>query len=293
MGFFPSLLFASANVVTVSPAKIELTLPPGGEQSRVITVENTTPTPLSFTVSTENFEAGAHADDPFTLVDNGSVAAPLKEMLTVSKPSFELLSGEKMSIPVTVRIPKHTEPGGRYGSVVILFRPVLKSTGAQAIAVESRVGVLFFVRVSGEVKEEGHLVRFGLFNDARVLRVPSSETPLLFQIAYENTGAVHLNPYGRFTLVPFLVGTPRVITVDPWVVLPAQVRMREVAMPSTIPPGIYVAQLELNRGYGDVIDKSEVRFVVIPGPWGITIILVGLLCFFFLLHKSLRLSRAR
>ena len=289
--FCPYPALAASNVVTVSPAKVEITLSPGGEQSRLITVSNTTPGPLLFSVSVEDFVAGIKEDDPFTLVDHGSVTSPLKEMLVVSEPTFELLSGEKMNIPVSVRIPKGTPPGGRYGSVVITFRPVTKDEVRQVVVAESRVGVLFFVRVAGDVKEEGHLVRFSLFNGAHVLRTPSSASPLLFQIAYENTGSVHLNPYGRLTLLPFLVGTPRIVTVDPWVVLPGQVRMRELAIPDSVAPGIYVAQIELNRGYGDVVDKNEFRFVVIPGPWVIALGMIGLVCLFFLLRKSLRLSR--
>ena len=48
------------------------------------------------------------------------------------------------------------------------------------------VSPYYFVRISGDTKEEGKLAAFGLFNNAK--SVPTSVVrPLQFQVAYENS----------------------------------------------------------------------------------------------------------
>jgi hypothetical protein len=283
----------------VQPAKKELSLFPGEEKTIPFLLKNGTPVPLHIKVSFQDVVPSAQTspfDDPVVLVDEAGAASTyaLKETLTVLPSSFDLLSGTDREVPVTIRVPRTSLPGGLYGSVVFEFSPVSSALPASAnVAVTSRVAALLYVRVLGDTKEEGELAAFGLFNNAKTTLPPSGESPLRFQVAFTNTGAVHLNPYGRMTIRPRVsfVGKPQTLIIDPWAVLPGATRMREVALTTPLFPGYYRAHLEQNRGYQDIVDVREIGFWVLPTPKGWLAIII-LLCFgFFVIRRSLRLSR--
>ncbi len=295
----PTNAFAAETLPTgafiVQPAKIELAILPGEEETRVLTLSNGTAFPLLVSVSYEDVATNIQTtpnDEPIRLLGKNGGAYPLKELFSTTKQSFNILSGKEVQLPITVHIPSDTEAGGRYGSVVLTLKPIL-SVGTKQdmnIAVESRLATLFYVRVRGEAKEKGHLVAFGLFNNAKTTPVPSGDTPLKFQVAYENTGTVHVNPYGRLTLTP-LIGTAKTYIIDPLAVLPSETRMREVDVRDVLPIGYYRAHLELNRGYKDIVDESEVGFFVIPGAMGMTVIILGIIFLTWLIRRSLALSK--
>jgi hypothetical protein len=260
---FPATAFAEG-VFVVRPAKSENVISPGETKTVLITLANGMSTPVLVSASFEDLAPNRQTtalDEPIRLLGSETGANSLKEFLSVQDTAFEIFSGEERQIAVTISIPKNTEPGGRYGSVVFSFRPALRGEEGDAanITLESRAATLFFVRVGGEAREEGRIMQFGTFNDAKFIVRPSDASPLKFQIAYENAGTVHLNPYGRLTLDPLFFGKEKVIIVDPWVVLPGATRMREVAVSGSLPLGPMKAKLELNRGYADIVEDRYGR----------------------------------
>ena len=279
----------------VRPAKVEVSLLPGEEKTTRITLSNGATLPLAVSVSYEDIAPTVQTssnDEPVVLLGTTGGKYPLKDLFTTPDSSFTILSGEEVSVPVTIRIPRNTEPGGRYGSVVFTFRPIFsgKATDATNVAVESRVASLFYVRVIGETKEEGRLAAFGMFNNVKTAAKPSLERPLQFQVAYENSGTVHLNPYGRMTLAP-LIGESKTYTIDPLAVLPGETRMQEIAVRDSLRPGYYTAHLELNRGYQDIIDEQKVSIWILPSASEALVILLILAFIIWLIRRSLKLSR--
>ncbi len=292
---FPFMVSAAeppAGLLYVRPAKVELDIAPGESKEATLAIENTTNTPLLLTLGTEDVEGGRTEGSPgsFVLVSDRAGAYPLRDLIELPERTLTLLSGKEVKIPVTVHIPADISPGGRYGAVTVSFKPADQKKGATSVSPESRMAVLFFVRVLGDTTEEGELVSFGVQNNARYVPVPSATAPLLFQMAFENKGGVHVNPYGRMTLDP-LIGDGHVVSVDPWAVLPKTTRTRELSVSEPLTPGFYQAHLELNRGYGDVVDERVVWFVVYPGTRGLFGLALGVLVFIFVLWRSLRISR--
>ena len=304
VGFFSAPLFSFAQTANVpsgsfviKPAKAEIVLAPGESEETVLTLSNNTALPLRIDVSFEDVAPSKQAsptDEPVKLLGKNGGEYTLRDLFSVPKYSFDLLSGKEVRVPVSVTIPRDVTAGGRYGSVVFTFRPIMTPDVVQSanIAIESRIATMFFVRISGETKEEGKLVRFGLFNDARSARVPSKEDPLKFQVAYENTGDVHLNPYGRITLIPFF-GDEHAVLIDPWVVLPGATRMREVVMTDTLSVGHYRAHIELNRGYADIVDEEEVSFFILPTAKDVIFSVAIFIILALFVRRSLRISRNR
>lgn len=278
----------ASGLLLVRPAKIEIDIAPGETKEVSIAIENTTPEPLALTITAEDVESGKEDERPFALIEGRPGAFSLKGFLAFPQSQVTLRSGEKTSVPVRIRIPGDARPGGRYGAVTVAFRPSAPAGGA--VVPESAIAVLFFVRVGGaSAKEDGVLARFGVFNDRLFVPVPSAAEPLRFQIAYENKGTVHLNPYGRMTISP-IVGDDKVIIVDPWAVLPQSTRMREFSVVE-LGPGFYRAQLEQNRGYQDIVDENTVSIFVYPGPRGIFALTLALTLFTWLLWRSIRISK--
>lgn len=292
--------FVSAHEITVgafsvSPVKQELTINPGEEKTSVFSIANGTAYPLTVTASYEDIAPqaqGSALDNPVKLVSDSGKNDSLRAMIDFPATSFDLLSGGEIEVPVTVKVPKNINGGGRYGSVVWTFKVASKAGEPKPanVAVESRIASLFYVRIPGETKEQGALVTFGLFNNQQTVAQPSSSTPIRFHLSYENTGNVYLDPYGRIT-VTGMWSDPKVLIVDPWAVLPTATRMREINLLSPLLPGLYHAHLELNRGYNNIVDERDVSFWVMPSfiQWVIGFILLLLLI--LLIRRSLKLSR--
>jgi len=279
----------------VRPAKVELIAEPGEQITRNIEIANGTGLPLSIVVSYEDIAPKTQAvatEDAVSLLGEERGEYPLSELMSTTKKSFRLVSGEAMSVPVTVTIPKDAPPGGLYGSVVFTFKPIFSkdSTESQNIAIESRLASLFFVRVAGETREEGEIAAFGLFNQEKYLKQPSRDKPLRFQVAYTNAGNVHLNPYGRM-VVSSTFGNDVEVVIDPWVVLPGATRMRELNVHNALSPGFYTAKLEQNRGYQDIVDERVVSFWILPNTTQWAIMLIVLLATTLLVRRSLKLSK--
>ncbi len=297
--FLMPFLFASAETLPsgafiIKPAKAELTLLPGESKTIIVTLQNGTPSPLLVDVSFEDIAASTQSssvDDPIKLLGAGKGAYSLKDMLTTPKEHFDLLSKNETQVPVTITAPKDALPGGRYGSVVFSFAPSQKTAGSPAtVAIKSRLAASIYLRIGGSVKEEGSVIAFGLFNDAKTVPLPSSDSPLRFQVSFENTGDVHLDPYGKLS-VSGIWGSEHVVSIDPWVVLPGATRMREIDVLDELSPGYYTARLELNRGYKDIIDTKAVTFYVLPSGREAFLGVIIFIFLIWLIRRSLQLSR--
>jgi hypothetical protein len=178
---------------------------------------------------------------------------------------------------VRVSVPPDAQPGGRYGSVLVNTTSLPseeKSTGSAAII--SRVGVLFFVTVPGDVEKEGKLSEFTLKNNKHFLW----SGPIEHEILYENTGNMYLNPYGRISITNMFGEEVGNLEVKPWFAMPHSVRLREISWNKAFLFGKYTATLSLNRGYDDVIDTVSVSFFVLP----IKYILISLIGVFVLVY---------
>ena len=260
---FPTLSVAAEGSFMVRPAKVELSGKPGETLHAVITLGNQLGAPATFTVSYEDVAAGQNPEDSVTLLGEKRGPYPLRDLLRAPH-TVSLVSGEEERVPVSVVIPADATPGGLYGSVI--FTPV-RTKGAGNVVPDSRIGVLFFVRVQGEAKESGKLSLFETFNNQHVwFGRPSITDPVHTQIVFENTGTVHLNPYGKMSIKAF--GSDAVeVVVDPWYVLPGSTRMRENTLVQELSYGPNTIALELNRGYKDIVDDQTITIWVFPSAW--------------------------
>lgn len=287
----PLTTFA-AGVVSIQPAKIEVSAMPGETITREVRVGNTTGMPIVVSVA---FEDGALPDDPrdaMQLLGEAEGKFPIAALLSTPESEYVVEAGSERPILFTIRVPRDAEPGGRYGSVIFTARPEQETGSTANVAIETRLASLVFLRIEGETTEAGELGSFGVVGDKRVVRSPSEDAPLGLYLTFSNSGTVHLNPYGDIAITP-MFGEPTRYVLDPWAVLPGSTRTREVPLIAPLGPGSHRLTLSLNRGYGDIIDTAEIQIWVLPTT---TQFALGALIFAilaFVLYRSIRLSRNR
>lgn len=262
----------------VGPGKVELEVNPGESKTAAITVTNRMGETKLFSLEVEDFTGSRNPGETILLLGDERGPYSLKDFLKFENQTFELKDGQRAIVPITVTLPTDVEPGGRYGSVLVSV--VSKDAVAmQTSAVVSRLGALFFVKVPGDVKEEGVLKGFSTLNGRKIF----GHGPITFRMLYENNGSIYLNPYGQLKIKNIIGEEVGVVEVEPWFSLPQSLRMREVSWDRPFLFGRYTAIASINRGYDNIIDTVSLSFWVFP--WKIVLgVLIGLFALIFILR---------
>jgi hypothetical protein len=246
----------------LEPGKIEVYADPGQTIVKNISVTSRIKQRTKFKVTTEDFLGSRSESEPVVLLGDQKSPYSFKDNLEPEETSFSLDFGDRITLPVTIHVPIDAQPGGFYSSVIISNEPQVNADRPQASTrVVSRVGTLFFVRVNGPVHEEGKVEDFRV-RDAKSIY---GSTPKEFQILFNNTGSVHLVPYGQIRITNMVGTEVGVLPVDAYFAMPDSLRYRNVSWEdSQFRIGRYTATLELHRGYGDTVDIKKISFWVIP-----------------------------
>jgi len=245
----------------MGPAKVELVLEPGESITREIKVSNRMGKSMEMIVDIEDFTGDNKSVTRLLGDEKGPYS--LRNYLHPEVMNFQLAHGERASLPIEIKIPEDAQPGGLYGSVLINARSLEeKEAGKEGInsqiSVVSRIGVLFFIRVKGDIETDGRIKTFD--TDKNFYK----EAPVNFNMTYDNTGTIYLSPHGVIEIRNFLGKKVDEIEVNPWFVMPGFLRSRSVAWKKDLAIGKYTAHLNLNRGYEGKIDTAKVSFWIIP-----------------------------
>ena len=268
----------------VGPGKSELTIEPGQSKRVEMIITNRTGDTREFKLEVEDASGSNDPSTPVVLLGDDTGPYTLKDYIQLPVDTIELDHNERARVLVTVAVPMDAEPGGRYGSVLVTTLSKKAEIGdssgaAPSSAIISRVGTLFFLTIPGDTITEGALQDFATVGDKHIY----TEGPVNFQILFENTGYLHLNPYGEIRITNLFDEEVGFIELDPWFSLPKSLRSREVSWDRELLVGRYTATVHLNRGYDDHIDSQSVTFWVLP--WKIVVpIFAGLFVLFFLIR---------
>ncbi len=271
----------------VGPGKYEVFLKPGETRTFTLTVANRMGDDRPFFLSVEDVKGDPTGKEPVVLLGNDRGPYSLRDWVKPAVWKLTIPHGKKAIIPVRIAVPSDAEPGGYYGSLLVSTQSKDAAAQTEAIAgaakVVARIGVLLFVRVPGEVREEGSLVAFSLKEGRKVWR---HSDPMTFLISFRNDGTVHLNPSATITIRNLLGRRVNEIVVPAWYVLPQSLRTREVAWEVPYWLGRYTATLTLNPGYEKgAIQTATVTFWVVS--WQALAVLAGVLLISFLLFVFL------
>jgi hypothetical protein len=282
------------NDFVVEPGKTEVFLNPGENMVKNISITNRVNKTVRFKLSTEDFVGTNDAKQPVVLLGDTNSPYSLKDFIIPEIREFSLEFGEKITIPVTVSVPFNAEPRGYYGALIVSNDPD-KLTDGEGKEVEgktrivSRIGSLFLLKINGEGKEEGNIENFKIIGPTQMFY---GSRPAGFEIAYKNTGNVHLVPYGTITIKNIFGQVMNTLPVDAYFVLPDSIRYREVEWSDGFSLGRYTANLSLYKGYNNEFEESKVAFWVIPWkiliPAFVVISLIVALFYYILTRFELR-----
>lgn len=272
----------------VGPGKIDITINPGESKTIEMMVSNRTGESKVFNLTTEDAKGSQDTGTSIVLLGEDRGPYSMKDYVHVPHTSFVLEHNTRARIPVTISIPADAEPGGLYGSVLIdtvAIKAVAGNTSGTVpqSAIVARVGTLFFITVPGAVEKSGGLKDFMIVPK----KLFYQESPINFGILFENTGAIHLAPYGELRITNMFGEEVGYLQLDPWFVLPKSLRLREVAWNRDFLFGRYTAKVFINRSYDNKVDEMKYTFWVLP--WKpITSAFVGLYLFFFIIRAFFR-----
>lgn len=257
----------------VGPGKTEVALDPGQTVVRNITVTNRYGVDMEFILEIEDFGASENPSESLKLMGDEKGPYSLRDYLSPEIMEFKIKQGDRITIPVTINIPKDATPGGLYGSIIVSNKydpdipPEEVGKAKGGVNFLSRVASLFFVKVNGPVHEEGLLTSF--LSDKKVY----SQGPVNFSVEFENKGNIYTSPYGVIEIKNLYGVVVEQVSVKPFYVLPKAVRVQNFKWDRGFMMGRYTASLKLNRGYGNNIDERLVVFWVLP--WRIVLSIVA------------------
>lgn len=270
----------------IGPGRVEVSVKPGESVVRYLTVTNRISANRSFELVVEDIAPGV-GGNVIELLGKAKGPYTLRDYISFPQNTLTLGLGERAKIPVTITMPIDADPGGHYGSVLVTT--VKDDTNNNPVdepgmrsPIIARVGVLFFVTVPGAIERAGAL--------ANVLLIGSpwwfEKGPVTLGVAFENTGSVHLNPYGELRVTNMFGEEVGFKELEPWFVLPQSLRTRDVTFDREFLLGRYVAEVSINRGYDDIVDTKRVVFWVLPwkvlaGVFGALFAIIFFIRFFF------------
>lgn len=168
---------------------------PGQVWSSSVKVINNNPYAITVYADVVNFAPqGETGQGKFLPVfEDVTEGTTLAEWFDVSREPIELAPAASKSVPFTVRVPENANPGGHFAAILIGTRPP-ESEGSLQIGTSQIVTSLFFVRIAGEVIENGSIREF------RATDRFVSQPRVNFAVRFENQGNVHIQPQGEIRI---------------------------------------------------------------------------------------------
>lgn len=257
----------------VGPGRTEVEIQPGQTLVQYVTVTNRISDERSFQLQIEDITGTADGSAAVRVLEGERGPYSVQDYMSFPEEAITLKLGERARIPVTISVPEDAEPGGYYGSVLVsTIRTGQSAAGAPRNPIIARVGSHFFITVPGEQLTDGSLIDLSI----TPTQLWHESGPISFALAYENTGSIHVNPYGELRIYNTFGSEVGYQALEPWFVLPKSIRTREVDWNREFLFGRYVAEAAINRGYEDIIDTRSVVFWVLP--WRFLLIVAVSIC---------------
>jgi len=209
----------------VSPVIVDLEVAPGSAAHGEVQLMNSADQERIYYVTTQNFVAkGEDGQQDFLPEEQKSGLATwiLPERRTVT-----LQAGQTFSLNYVVNVPANAEPGGHYAALFFSDQP--GSDTGSAVGVGAKVGVLFLLRVPGDIQESVRVESFRTASD----RLTS--LPAYFELRLRNLGNVHVRPEGTVVMRNMFGSVVGKVPVNPRqaVVLPNSIRRFDPAWANT------------------------------------------------------------
>jgi hypothetical protein len=195
---------AAAQVLTVSPADVSTVVQPGSVNHGSIEVLNQGKTSYKFIAYATPYHVSGEDYQPnFTYLPS---APKVVNWFKFSPTHYLINPGQNEVINYTITVPKNTLAGGYYA---VAFSQTEVPKSANAVTVNERAGVIFYLEVAGPVIKQGNLLSW----HSSFLQTP----PLTANLRLNNTGSIyyfsniHINVRDIFGKLKYSVDTQKAL----------------------------------------------------------------------------------
>ena len=271
--------------LSVTPTLFEMSASPEQVWNSSVKVINNNKTPITIYADVVNFAPQGEAGEGkfLPVLKEATEGTTLAEWITIAHEPIIVEPEQSHSFPFTVTVPKNAAPGGHFAAILIGTKPP-EEPGSIKVATSQVVTSLFFVRIAGDVHEDGTVREFGVLHP--FVDIPKAD----FEVRFENKGNVHLQPQGDIVITNMWGKERGTIPINQQThfgnVLPKSIRKFSFSWsgePSFSDIGRYKAVLTL--AYGEDSKKfatSIAYFYVIPVKAGLIVLSVLILFVLFI-----------
>ncbi|MFA6272529.1 MAG: hypothetical protein WC693_05520 [Patescibacteria group bacterium] len=204
-GFF---VIPEVQALTLIPPSFETSVDPGVTTETTVKLYNETQDTLNLYPEVVSFTAEGETGNP--TFDFNAPIEGVASWFTLPEGPITLTAGERKVIDIKITPPLDAEPGGHYATVFFgTSSPNLEDPGS--LALSTKLGSLFLLRVFGDIKESGNISEFGLSGDKNTL----SRLPVTFFTRFQNEGNIHLRPSGTIKITNMLGGDTANLEFNP------------------------------------------------------------------------------
>ncbi|MFH1078138.1 MAG: hypothetical protein V1745_02550 [Patescibacteria group bacterium] len=288
-------LFApQASAFTISPIIVDLDVDPGKAAQGALRLTNDAEQTQTYYVTVNKFVAKGEEGQQEFLPEEDTTG--LASWVTPETRTLNLGPKESKDFTYVVNVPESAEPGGHYAALFFSTRPEVDEASS-SVGMGAKTGVLFLLKVPGDIKEDARVESFRVSGGARLDRLPA-----YFELRVRNLGNVHFRPEGTIIIKNMFGSVEARIPVNPLrsAVLPNSIRRVQTVWAKTFDGvdekgffygvrnewrnfaiGRYTAGLEATYGSGKQPLAGNISFWVFP--WHLAIVVAVLLILLFVL----------
>ena len=247
----------SAQGLTISPIRTQLTIAPGTVQTGQLNLYNTTSSDMAIAMSAELFSV---TDQQYNYSFNPN--SPVAGWVRFDASSVTLAPGKSQTINYSINVPASAEPGDRYITLFATTSIVGDNTKASST---ERVGSLVYITISGDVSRMGYVISF--FTPWTMI---SSST---WSATLRDSGTSRFT--SNYTMsVKTLWDADVSSSSDSSLILAKTIRLIQGSIVEPKIPGIY--KLVFTTTLGDSPDVKLVSYILYMPIYGWIVVIVGL-----------------
>src|SRR3989344_915171 len=182
--------------LSVTPPIFQLNVKPGDTWTSALKLVNSNPYDLTLYTIPVNFNSSdeeGHAEFR-PILDTAGNSVDLASWIDITREPILIPREKSVDITFTIRLPKDASPGGHYAAILVGTQPPNTQKQGEIVRISSFVSSLIFIRVPGDIREEGYIQSFSSEN------VFYQKPDVSFTLRFENMGNVHLRPAGDITI---------------------------------------------------------------------------------------------
>jgi hypothetical protein len=278
--FAPTALAQSALGLTAIPPRLEVKVDPGQVITKEIKVRNESKVERVINTTVKDFIVTDDNGTPIQIegLDETSNRWASSSWVQVSPSNYKLKPGETKSLMVTIITPDDPTAGGHYAMVLHSPRNevTLNETGS---AVETFVGTLLYITVSGDIKENAQVKEFS---------APSflEYGPVDFKTIVTNFSDIHITPIGAINIKNWFGGQTASLALPSTNIFPSTSRELKNTLQRKWLFGRYTANLEAGYGTtGQAVTAALIFWVI---PWRLILLLIAVIAIAVVLTTLLR-----